>query len=145
MVIGTVLPFSAISGRSSLTLPSRAVLPPVNFLIASSASFLANAGGAPSARAPAAPAASAKASRRLMVSVIFVLRPVPEFSRGFLAHRAPEWERLAHRCMAGRPSRQPEPCGARPFRGARFHVHFMPRGATILAQIGCGGRALDRA
>ena len=40
-VIGTVLPFSAISGRSSLTLPSAGVLPPVNFLISSSASFAA--------------------------------------------------------------------------------------------------------
>ena len=43
-VIGTVLPFSAISGRSSFTLPSVACLPPVNALIRSCALFAACAG-----------------------------------------------------------------------------------------------------
>jgi hypothetical protein len=61
-VIGTVLPFSAISGRSSLTLPSTGLLPPVNSWMTASASFYASAGVPIRAMAPAP---SASTLRRL--------------------------------------------------------------------------------
>src|SRR5712692_9580961 len=72
--MGTVLPFSAISGRSSRTRPSVAVLPPVNFLIRSSASFLAANAGAVAPPKPAAARAAAlsvKTLRRSKVRGIF--------------------------------------------------------------------------
>ena len=89
--MGTVLPFSAISGRSSRTRPSVAVLPPVNFLINSSESFLAaNAGDvAPLHAAAKAPTPIVKTFRRFKVKTF----PSPELDARqlrTLADRAPE-------------------------------------------------------
>src|SRR5262249_54590556 len=66
MLSGTVLPFSAISGRSSLTLPTTGCLPPVNFLIRSAESLAAAAGvtAPPRTAARTAPAAGDSAWRR---------------------------------------------------------------------------------
>jgi hypothetical protein len=66
MVIGTVFPFSAISGRSSLIRPCSGVFPPAKVLINSSASFLASAVvGNPPTAAAAAPTPRTSACRRL--------------------------------------------------------------------------------
>src|SRR5262245_30317376 len=74
MVIGTVLPFSAISGMSILTLPAAALLPPVNSLIRSAASFDARAGPTPiQAAAATAPSEPTSTCRRSKVTVISVL------------------------------------------------------------------------
>src|ERR1700693_3772417 len=73
---GTVLPFSAISGRSIEILPLSAVLPPVNFAISAAASAgVAAAGQGPPTAARTAPApTSANISRRDLCLMTF-LRP----------------------------------------------------------------------
>ena len=72
-VIGTVLPFSAISGSSSLTFPLTGSLPRVNALMASSLLFLAARAGPArrdSVAARTAPVPRARAWRRFIAFLI---------------------------------------------------------------------------
>src|SRR5262245_22936205 len=72
---GTLLPFSAITGRSIVMRPAVAVLPEENFAI----SALACGGSADALRRPSSmpvptPRAVARASRRVIVCVLLALR-----------------------------------------------------------------------
>src|ERR1700689_2841642 len=70
MASGTVLPFSAISGRSIAILPLSVALPPVNFAISASASAGVAMLSSTATSVSVIPAPSSKALRRVTEDIV---------------------------------------------------------------------------